>query len=89
MSEPKPFKPESDAPTLPSDVIDALPGKFLVFDGPDGSGKSTLLNCVGGIDSPDSGEIRVGDADLSGLDETGLCQLRREKVSTIFQFFLE
>jgi dTMP kinase len=43
MSEPKPFKAETDAPTLPGDVAAALPGRFLVFDGPDGSGKSTQL----------------------------------------------
>lgn len=43
MSEPKPFRTDADAPTLPGDVIGALPGKFLVFDGPDGSGKSTQL----------------------------------------------
>ncbi|MAS93867.1 MAG: hypothetical protein CMO55_11800 [Verrucomicrobiales bacterium] len=67
--------------------FEMAPGERVALMGPSGSGKSTLLNCVGGIDRPDSGEIRVGDADLSGLDETGLCQLRREKVSTIFQFF--
>lgn len=43
MSEPKPLKSDPIAPALPSDVVDALPGKFLVFDGPDGSGKSTQL----------------------------------------------
>lgn len=45
MSEPKPNNPAPGhgEPTLPSDVVDALPGRFLVFDGPDGSGKSTQL----------------------------------------------
>jgi len=43
MSEPKPHKPANSDAALPSDVIAALPGKFLVFDGPDGSGKSTQL----------------------------------------------
>lgn len=43
MSEPKPLKPEHDAPPLPGDVASCLAGRFLVFDGPDGSGKSTQL----------------------------------------------
>ncbi len=81
MSEPKPFKPESDAPILPSDVVDALPGKFLVFDGPDGSGKSTQLKmflnaakCAGlkvkEVREPGGTEIgeKIRDALLEHLD---------------------
>ena len=55
--------------------------------GPSGSGKSTLLNCIGGIDRPDGGSIQVGDVELDQLDEEGRCRLRRETVSTVFQFF--
>lgn len=55
--------------------------------GPSGSGKSTLLNCIGGIDRPDEGAIAIGGQSLEGLDEIGLCRLRRETVSTVFQFF--
>jgi dTMP kinase len=36
-------KPNQVAVALPTDLVDALPGHFLVFDGPDGSGKSTQL----------------------------------------------
>ncbi|MEZ6163897.1 MAG: dTMP kinase [Phycisphaerales bacterium] len=45
MTEPKPIQSalNTSEPTLPADVVDALPGRFLVFDGPDGSGKSTQL----------------------------------------------
>lgn len=62
-------------------------GERAALMGPSGSGKSTLLNCVGGIDSIDEGKILVGGQDLAGLDEEGLCQLRRTTVSTVFQFF--
>lgn len=62
-------------------------GERAALMGPSGSGKSTLLNCVGGVDRPDSGEIRIGDRSLGDLDENGLCRLRREAVGTVFQFF--
>ena len=62
-------------------------GERVALMGPSGSGKSTLLNCIGGIDRPDGGSIQVDQVDLNTLDEDGLCRLRRETVSTIFQFF--
>ncbi len=62
-------------------------GERVALMGPSGSGKSTLLNCIGGIDRPESGEIFIGDLELGQLDEDGLCRLRRETVSTVFQFF--
>jgi len=45
------------------------------------------LNCIAGIDYPDEGSIRVGEVELDHHDEEGRCRLRRETVSTIFQFF--
>lgn len=63
------------------------PGERAALMGPSGSGKSTLLNCIGGIDRPDEGEIRIAGETLHGMDEEGLCRLRRETVSTVFQFF--
>lgn len=63
------------------------PGERVALMGPSGSGKSTLLNCIGGIDRPDTGAIEIGGVALGGLDEDGLCRVRRETVSTVFQFF--
>ncbi|MBL9157622.1 MAG: ABC transporter ATP-binding protein [Verrucomicrobiales bacterium] len=63
------------------------PGERVALMGPSGSGKSTLLNCIGGIDRPDTGTIEISGVALGGLDEDGLCRVRRETVSTVFQFF--
>ena len=62
-------------------------GERIAIMGPSGSGKSTLLNCIGGIDRPDNGEILFEGLSLTSLSEQELCELRRNKISTIFQFF--
>ena len=62
-------------------------GERVAIMGPSGSGKSTLLNCIGGIDRPDKGKILFEDQSLTSLSEEELCELRRNKISTIFQFF--
>ena len=62
-------------------------GERIAIMGPSGSGKSTLLNCIGGIDLPDNGEILFEGQSLTSLSEQELCELRRNKISTIFQFF--
>jgi len=62
-------------------------GERVAIMGPSGSGKSTLLNCMGGIDQPTDGSIYFEDVNLSKLSEEQLCELRRKKISTIFQFF--
>jgi len=55
--------------------------------GPSGSGKSTLLNCLAGLEVADTGSIRFMGHDLTSLDEECLAGIRREKLTSIFQFF--
>ena len=55
--------------------------------GPSGSGKSTLLHLLGGLDRPDSGEIKVGDARIDTMRERELTTFRRHGVGIIFQQF--
>ena len=62
-------------------------GSFTAIMGPSGSGKSTLLQCAAGLDRPTGGRVTVGDVDLSGLNETALTELRRDRIGFVFQAF--
>jgi len=63
------------------------PGEILGFMGPSGSGKSTLLSCLSGLLLADSGEITLGEQNFSELSESQFADLRRQSISSIFQFF--
>ncbi|MFI2615381.1 ABC transporter ATP-binding protein [Streptomyces sp. NPDC018584] len=62
-------------------------GELVALKGRSGSGKTTLLNLVGGLDVPDSGKITVDGLDLAGLGESGLLELRRDRLGFVFQSF--
>ena len=61
--------------------------KFTAIMGPSGSGKSTLMHCVAGLDTLTSGQIFIGDVDLSSLNERQLTRLRRDTIGFVFQSF--
>ncbi|CAG6398958.1 ABC transporter ATP-binding protein [Streptomyces cocklensis] len=74
--------------TALDEVSIAFPrGTFTAVMGPSGSGKSTLLQCAAGLDRPTSGSVTVGGTELTGLSETGLTLLRRERIGFVFQAF--
>ena len=62
-------------------------GAYTAIMGPSGSGKSTLLHCIAGLDTLTSGQVYLGDIDLSSLNEKKLTQLRRDKIGFIFQTY--
>ncbi|MBA9030050.1 ABC transporter ATP-binding protein [Rhizobium leguminosarum] len=62
-------------------------GDFIAVMGPSGSGKSTLLNMLGGIDSPDSGEIRIGRSHLEQMGEGARAAWRAHGMGIVFQFY--
>lgn len=68
-------------------TLDINAGEFLALMGPSGSGKTTLLNLIAGIDSADSGIIRVGGLDITSLSETELAHWRAANVGFIFQLY--
>jgi ABC-type lipoprotein export system ATPase subunit len=60
-------------------------GEYLALKGRSGSGKTTLLNCLGGLDRPTKGRIRVFGEEIGGWNETKLTKWRRHQVGFIFQ----
>lgn len=62
-------------------------GRSVAIVGPSGSGKTTLLGLLAGILKPSKGLIRVGRADLSGLDDGQLRRFRIQQVGQVFQTF--
>lgn len=62
-------------------------GEFFVMLGKSGSGKSTLLNLISGIDQPDSGQIFIGETEITALDERRRTLYRRDHIGIVFQFF--
>ena len=63
------------------------PGSFTAVMGPSGSGKSTFLNCAAGLDTPTSGQVIVGDDDLTAMSPDALTRFRRRRVGFVFQAY--
>lgn len=62
-------------------------GDFIAIMGPSGSGKSTLANMIGGLDTPDSGEVLIDDVNISKMSDKQLSGYRNKKIGFIFQSF--
>ena len=62
-------------------------GEFTAVMGPSGSGKSTLMHLAAGLDTATSGQVLLGDTDITHLDDTALTLLRRRRVGFVFQAF--
>lgn len=79
------------SPTGGISVLDNLnfelsQGERVAIVGASGAGKSTLLNVLGGLDRATSGQVLLGDRDLTDLDEHALCQWRNQNLGFVFQF---
>ncbi len=61
--------------------------EYTAIMGPSGSGKSTLLHCLAGLDSLTSGQVYLGDIDLSTLSDKDVTRVRRDRVGFVFQTF--
>jgi ABC-type lipoprotein export system ATPase subunit len=62
-------------------------GDFLALRGASGAGKSTLLHLLGGLDTPNQGEIHVGGRNLATLSRLELAQFRNREIGFIFQAY--
>ena len=67
--------------------LEVQQGDMCVIQGTSGSGKSTLLNCIGGLDTVDSGSIVVDGKEIVGLNAKQLSDYRREELGFVFQFY--
>ncbi|MGP7960040.1 ABC transporter ATP-binding protein [Sanguibacter sp. A247] len=72
---------------LRSVTIALRPGSFTAVMGPSGSGKSTFLSCAAGLDTPTSGQVIIGDTDLTGLRPDDLTRFRRRHIGVVFQAY--
>jgi putative ABC transport system ATP-binding protein len=81
--------PADGAPIRAVDGVDLVveEGEAVSVMGPSGCGKSTLLHLLGGLERPDAGELRLGDARVDGLSETRWTVFRRRNVGFVFQAF--
>ncbi|WP_433545281.1 ABC transporter ATP-binding protein [Streptomyces sp. CA-294286] len=62
-------------------------GELVALKGRSGSGKTSLLNLVGGLDKADEGRVVVDGTDMGSLGETGLLEMRRDRIGFVFQSF--
>ena len=80
-------KGESQVKALDGVSFDVYKGEMLVLLGNSGCGKSTLLNIIGGMDSPTSGEVYLGETDITKFKDRELTDFRKQKIGFIFQFY--
>jgi putative ABC transport system ATP-binding protein len=78
-----------DARVVALDDVDVAfaSGQFVAIMGPSGSGKSTLMHCLAGLDTPTTGQVFIGNTDITALPDRALTRLRRDRVGFIFQSF--
>ncbi len=78
-----------DATVTALDAVDVelFAGEFTAVMGPSGSGKSTLMHCCAALDTADSGQVFVGETELTGLKDKELTRLRRDEIGFVFQSF--
>ena len=62
-------------------------GEFTAIIGPSGSGKTTFLNAIGGLDTPNSGEIIIKKTDISSLNQNQLIDFRLQNIGFVFQSY--
>ncbi|MGH3384213.1 MAG: ABC transporter ATP-binding protein [Nocardioidaceae bacterium] len=78
---------EAEVVALDDVSIELARGEFTAIMGPSGSGKSTLMHCAAALDAATSGQVFLGDTELSSLGDKELTNLRRDRIGFVFQAF--
>ena len=68
-------------------TFDVAPGEVFVVMGLSGSGKSTLLRALTRLVEPTAGTVLIGDVDVTKASASELLEIRRNRVSMVFQHF--
>ncbi|MCB0998559.1 MAG: glycine betaine/L-proline ABC transporter ATP-binding protein [Acidimicrobiales bacterium] len=67
--------------------LDVAPGEVFVVMGLSGSGKSTLVRCLTRLIEPTAGTVTIGGVDVTAATDAQLLDIRRHRVSMVFQHF--
>jgi putative ABC transport system ATP-binding protein len=78
---------ENHVHALRGATLEINAGEMVAIVGPSGSGKSTMMHLIGCLDTPDSGEVRIGNRRVDTLKGAALTRLRANEVGFIFQGF--
>ena len=78
---------EAEVRALDHISVEFARGQYTAIMGPSGSGKSTLLHCLAGLDRVTSGQVVLGDLDITHLHEKQMTRVRRDRLGFIFQTF--
>jgi lipoprotein-releasing system ATP-binding protein len=76
----------SNLPVLKGVDVSVSKGEIVTIVGSSGAGKSTLLHLLGTLDTPSSGEVWLGDTNLTALKGNALADFRNRHIGFIFQF---
>jgi lipoprotein-releasing system ATP-binding protein len=66
--------------------LNIYPGEIVAMVGPSGAGKSTMLHCIGTLDLPTSGRIRLAGEELTTMSGSRLAAVRNREIGFVFQF---
>ncbi|GIX00878.1 MAG: ABC transporter ATP-binding protein [Pirellulaceae bacterium] len=67
--------------------FDVPEGDYVAIMGPSGSGKSTLLNLLGCLDQATSGELYLGEDNVSLMTDDELAEIRSRRIGFVFQSY--
>ena len=78
---------DQDIKALDHVNLEIKSGGFVCLSAPSGGGKTTLLNAIGGLDTPDSGEVWIAGRRIDNLSKGALAQLRLTQIGFVFQAY--